>query len=62
MDFADGFSGGETHFDGADDFLRIARGDAGGCFGIQTREQAMKMLGPVLCGFRAQSLAQFLGT
>ena len=45
MNFADGFSRQHAHFDRANNFLSVARRDAGGGFAIQAREQPVQMFG-----------------
>jgi hypothetical protein len=55
----DWFSGEDAHLDGADYFLCIARGDAGGRFGVEPGEDFVQMHGAVLLGAAAEALAEF---
>ena len=59
MNFADGLSRQYAHFDGADDFLRVARGDSAGGFAVQAREHPVEIFGALLRGLLAKPLAQF---
>jgi hypothetical protein len=57
----DGFSGEDAHLDGADCFLGVARGDAGGGRGVEAGEDFVEMHGTVLLGAAAETVAEFFG-
>ena len=59
--FGDGFSGEDAHLDGADYFLRVARGDAGGGGGVEASEDFVEMHGTSLLGAATEALAEFFG-
>ena len=61
MYLADRFSGQAADFDGANNFLRVARGDARGGFPVHAREQAVQVQRAVLLRFFSEPLAQFFG-
>src|SRR3984957_7301628 len=62
MNFGGGFPRYQAHFDGANYFLGVGRGDAGGGFGIETGQEAMEMGGAVKLRAGAQAVANFGGT
>jgi len=57
--FGDGFSGEDAHLDCADYFGGVARGDAGGRFGVEAREDFVQVCRAALFCDVAQTLAQF---
>src|ERR1700722_13300343 len=62
MDFGGGLPGPDTHFDGSDYFLGVGDGDPGSGFGVETRQDAMKMGGAVNFCTGSQAVADFFGT
>ena len=62
MNFGGGLPRYQAHFDGANYFLGVGRGDAGGGFGIETGQEAMEMGGAVKLRAGAQAVADFCGT
>src|SRR3984957_15828904 len=62
MNFGGGIPRYQAHFDGANYFLGVGRGDAGGGFGIETGQEAMKMGGAAKFGAGTQAVADFFGT
>jgi hypothetical protein len=60
--FGDWFSGEDAHFDGADYFLGVARGDAGGGFGVEAGEDFVQVRCAALLCAAPQTLAQFFRT
>src|SRR5271156_2247358 len=62
MNFGGGLPGDEAHFDGANYFLGVGCGDAGGGLGIETDQEAMKMGGAAKFGAGTQAVADFFGT
>src|SRR3984957_17442283 len=62
MDFGGGLPGHDTHFDGSDYFLGVGDGDPGSGFGVETRQDAMKMGGAVNFCTGSQAVADFFGT
>src|SRR4029077_10681810 len=61
MDLPHGLTSQHAHLDGTNDFLRIARGDAGSGFAVETRENAVEMFGAALRRFAAQLFAEGVG-
>ena len=57
--FGDGFSGEDAHLDGADYFLGVARGDAGGGFAVEAGEDFVQVRCATLFCAASQTLAQF---
>jgi len=57
--FGDGFSGEDAHFDRADYFGGVARGDASGGFGVEAGEDFVQVRCAMLFGAASQTLAQF---
>ena len=53
--------GEDAHLDGADYFLRVARGDAGGRGGVEASEDFVEMHGTALLGAAAEAVAEFFG-
>jgi hypothetical protein len=58
-DFGDGFAGQQAHLNRADNFLGVARRDAGGGFAVEAREDFVQVLGAMLLCGSQQTLAQF---
>lgn len=56
-----GFSGEDAHLDGADYFLSVAGGDAGGGRGVEAGEDFVEMNGTALFGAAAEAVAEFFG-
>ena len=56
---ATGFSGEDAHLDGADYFLGVARGDAGGGGGVEPSEDFVEMHGTALLGAAPEAIAEF---
>ena len=54
-----GLSGEDAHLDGADDFLRVARGDAGGGGGVEAGEDFVQVRRAALFGAAAEAIAKF---
>ena len=61
MDFADCFSREDAHFDCANNFLSVARGNPAGGFAIQSVEQAVQVVRAVRLNFCAKTFAEFFG-
>ena len=59
--FGDWLFGEDAHLDGADYFLRVARGDAGGGRGVKSGEDFVEMHGTALLGAAAEAVAKFFG-
>ena len=57
----DWLSGEDAHLDGADYFLRVARGDAGGGGGVEAGEDFVEMHGTSVLGAATESVAEFFG-
>ena len=57
----DGFSCEDAHLDGADYFLGVARGDAGGGRGVESGEDLVEMHGTALFGAATKAIAEFFG-
>ena len=55
----DRLSGEDAHLDGADYFLGVARGDAGGGRGVETGEDFVEMHGTALLGAAPEAVAEF---
>src|ERR1700722_16993263 len=62
MNFGGGLPGHETHFDGSNYFLGVGDGDAGRGFGIEARQDAVKMGFAVNLGSGSQAVADFFAT
>ena len=60
--FGDGLSREDAHLDGADYFLGVARGDAGGGRGVESGEDFVEMHGTALLGNATKAVAEFFGT
>jgi len=59
--FGDWLSCEDAHLDGADYFLNVARGDAGGGREVEAGQDFVEMHGSVLLGAAAQAVAKFFG-
>jgi hypothetical protein len=59
MDFADCFSREDAHFDCANNFLSVARGNPARGFAIQSVEQPVQVLRAVRLNFCAKTFAEF---
>ena len=57
----DWLSGEDAHLDGADYFLGVARGDAGGGRGVEAGEDFVEMHGTALLGAATEAVAEFFG-
>ncbi len=57
----DGLFGEDAHLDGADYFLGVARGDAGGGGGVEAGEDFVKMHCAALRGAATEAVAEFFG-
>ena len=57
----DGLFGEDAHLDGADYFLRVAGGDAGGGGGVEASEDFVQVRRAVLLGAAAETVAEFFG-
>ena len=57
----DWLSGKDAHLDGADYFLGVARGDAGGGRGVESGEDLVEMHGTALFGAATKAVAEFFG-
>ncbi len=62
MNCAHGFPSEEAHLDGADQLLRVSRGDAARDFRVETHEQAMQVRGTMELGVATEAGAQIFGT
>ena len=56
---ATGFPCEDAHLDGADYFLRVARGDAGGRGGVEASEDFVEMHGTSVLGAATEAVAEF---
>ena len=57
----DWLSGEDAHLDGADYFLSVARGDAGGGGGVEASQDFVQVRCAVLLGAATEAVAEFFG-